>query len=553
MLKSKLALALPFALLTLVGCSSSDKRFEPAEVPEIDNLFAVDELWTNSTGGTDKFYSELSPAFDNNNVYTASRKGKVYAFAQDNGDDLWSIDLSDEEENDDKRSTRLSGGVAIYGSTLAVGSENGYIYVLKSADGSLLWKQYLGSEVVAKPSFSGSGDKLFVLDSRGNFTAFEVATGNKLWVTGDAPQPLRLRAQPEPTVIGDEYLLVGTSSGKVNVILQSNGATVNQINVGNAVGTNALERVADVASRPLVLGNRLYSASFSGGLIQYDLSTFNYLSRLGYQTSRDMAYDNQSIVLTSDDGSVYCLNAEDNSQRWVNTALSYRQTTAPVVYGNYAVVGDYEGYVYFMDMADGSIDYMDNVDGSGIYGAAQVKDGRLYVLANDGTLACMQYADVTKDAQAKRVEHLNTMIALQAAQGLTLNHPGVYDGGIYAPTGMSAEQLEARRSAIKRAVAQQEAQIAAQRRAAEEAAKARAEYEARLKAYEQERRERLSGFGIAPGIRSEVDDYDKEETQKSSAASEVEESAVQSESSTVESSTTESENLAPRKSSNFGL
>ena len=95
-----------------------------------------------------------------------------------------------------------------------------------------------------------------------------------------------------------------------------------------------------------------------------------------------------------------------------------------------------------------------------------------------------------------------------AAQCLTLNHPGVYEGGIYAPSSMTAEQLEARRTAIRRAVAQQEAQIAAQRRAAAEAAKARAEYEARQKAFEEERRERLSGFGIAPGVRAEMDDED---------------------------------------------
>ena len=437
MLKSKLALALPLTILTLVGCSSSDNRFEPVDAPEVNNLFVVNELWSSSTGGTDSFYSELAPAFDEQNVYTASRKGKVYAFSQANGEEIWGVDLSDEAENDDKRSARLSGGVAINGNKLAVGSENGYIYLLSSANGAIVWKNYLGAEVVAKPSFNFSGDKLFVLDSRGNFSAFDTFSGTKLWVTGDAPQPLRLRAQPEPTVVGDEYLLVGTSSGKVNVILQSNGATVNQINVGSATGANALDRVSDVASRPLVLGRVLYSASYSGGLVEYDLGTFNYLTKLGYQTSRDMAYDNQSLVLTSDDGSVYCVNVEDNSQRWANTSLGYRQVTAPVIYGDYAVVGDYEGYLYFLDMNDGSIDYMDRVDSSGIYNASYVKNGKLYVLAKDGTLACYSYADGAKESSAKYVENINNLISLKAAQGLTLHHPGVYDSGIYAPVKSS--------------------------------------------------------------------------------------------------------------------
>lgn len=510
MLKTKLALAIPFALLALVGCSSSDTRYEPVEAPEIENLFELEEHWSSSTGGVGDFYSELEAAFDSHYIYTASRDGDVTALAKDSGDEFWKIDLADLEENVDKRSARLSGGVSLNGSKLALGSENGYVYLLNSADGSVLWKRYIEAEIVAKPAFSASGDKLFVLDASGNFTALDTANGNRLWVTGDAPQPLRLRAQSNPLVIGDDYVLVGTSSGKVNVMLQSNGATVNQISVGQALGTNALERVSDVSASPLILGNVLYAASFSGGLVEYDFGTFNYLTRLGYQTSRNLGFDDNSILITGDDGSVTCINRADNSQRWVNTQLSYRNVTAPVVYGKYAVVGDFEGYVYLLDMADGSIDYMDEVDGSGFYTGAFVDGGRLYLMARDGTLYNYSFREEDKQQQAHQTEINNDQLLAGAARGLTLNHPGVYEGGIYAPSSMSAEQLEARRDAIRKAVAQQDAQIAAQRRAAAQAAKARAEYEARRKAFEEERRERLSGFGIAPGVRADVEESEGE-------------------------------------------
>ena len=505
MLKSKLAWALPLAFLAVVGCSSSDNRFEPVPAPEVANIFNVSQQWSSSTGGVGDYFSALTVAFDANHVYTASRKGYIYSLLKTSGDKVWELDLSDEPENDDKRSARISGGVSIRNGALAVGSENGYIYLINAQDGTLRWKHYLESEVVAKPSFSADGSRLFVLDSRGNFTALDTTNGNVIWVTGDAPQSLRLRAQANPLVIGNDYVLVGTSSGKVNVILQHSGATVNQINVGNSVGTNALERLADVSTSPLILNNVLYSASFSGGLVEYDFGTFNYLARLGYQSSRDLGFDQNSIVLTSDDGSIYCINRLDNSQRWANTQLSYRNVTAPVVYGNYAVVGDYEGYLYFIDMQDGSIDYMEQFDSSGIYNTPQVREGVLYVMARDGTFGALTYADQNTRNNALLVERNNAALLATAAQGTVLNHPGVLDAGIYAPSSLTPEQLEARRAAIRRAVAQQEAHLAAQRRAAQEAAKARAEYEARVKAAEQERRQRLSGFGIAPGVRSEVD------------------------------------------------
>lgn len=514
MLKSKLALALPLAIMVMTGCSSSDNRFEPVDAPEVTNSINVTENWSASTGGVGNFFSELEVAFDTKNVYTASRNGLISALTQSNGREVWEKDLSREPENDDKRSARISGGVSINGTNLAVGSENGYVYLLNSANGDIKWRLYLESEVVTRPTFNQSGDKLFVLDTSGNFTCIDVATGKKLWVTGDAPPALRLRSQANPVCIGDEYVLYGNASGQINVVLQSTGATVNQIAVGDAVGSTALDRVSDVSSTPLVLANTLYAASYAGSFIEYDFGTFNYKTRLGYQTSSDLGFDGNSIVLTSDDGTVYCINIADNSQRWANTQLGYRSVTAPVVYGNYAVVGDYEGYIYFMDMKDGSIDYMDRVDSSGIYGASQVQDGNLYVMARDGTLTSLRFADAGATARAKQIEMNNKAYVSVAAQGLTLNHPGVYNSGIYATSSLTAEQLNERRAAIKRAVAQQQAQLDAQRRAYAQAQKARAEYMAKQKAYEEERRRRLSGFGISQGINADIEDSEKQNNKK---------------------------------------
>lgn len=509
MLKTKLALVLPFTIAILAGCSSSDTRFSPVDPPEVTNQFEVTKVWSRSTDGIGDFYSSLVPAFADNKVFVASRDGEVVALnTLDQGGKIWSMDLNKLPENKDKRSARLSGGVSVSGSNLVVGSENGYVYVLNTADGKVKWQTNLHAEVVARPVFNPSGTRIFVVDSQGNYTALDAATGDKLWVSGDAPQSLRLRSQATPTVVGEKYVLFGTSSGRVSILLQETGATVNVINVGEATGSNAFERLSDVSTSPLVLGNELYAASFAGGLVNYDFGTYSYKSRLGYQSSRDLGFDDTSLLVTADDGTVYCLNRADNSQRWANTQLGYRNVTAPVVYGNYAVVGDYEGYIYFMDLADGSIDYMDDIDGSAIVSTPQVYNGQLYVLASDGSLYCVT---TPGSAVAAQKELANKQALASAAQGISLNHPGVMDGGIYAPSSMDAEQLEARRAAIRKAVAEQEARIAAQRRAYEAQVKARAEYEARVKAYEQERREQLSGFGIASGIRADMADQKAEE------------------------------------------
>ena len=179
MLKKQLSclvtvLALAFASTT--GCNSNKDLFAPVEAPEIKNIFEPTYVWSASTQGSDKFYSQLVPCISGRQLYIAGREGKVYSFDATNGDKTWVVDLSDEEENDNKRSARISGGVSASDHLLALGSENGYLYVLSKTDGSIYFKYYLGKEIVSVPAFNASGDKLFVQDSTGGVTAFDLNT-----------------------------------------------------------------------------------------------------------------------------------------------------------------------------------------------------------------------------------------------------------------------------------------------------------------------------------------------------------------------------------------
>ena len=373
----------------------------------------------------------------------------------------------------------------------------------------------------------------FVLDSRGRLTSYSSDDGSVNWESGDALTDLRLRSQSDPLVIGDEYVLLGQSNGKVNVILQSTGSIVNQIDVGEPYGANALERVADVSATPLVIGSTLYSISYGGGLVQYSFENNQVLSRLNYQSSKDLAIDDSSIVIVGDNGHVYCLNRSDNSERWVNTVLTYRSVSAPAIYGDYVVVGDLDGYLYFMSLNDGTIVCQHEVDDSAIYTAPLVADGNLYVSTRDGDLTAYKY-DPNGNAMVKELA-VNELLDYAGA-AVNMARPGVGEGGIYAPSVMDKEQLQARRAAILRAAAEAEARqkaaIAAQRRAYEERRRAyeaqkRAyeervrEYKARVAAYEEEQRRRLSGFGLMPGVKSNADAVPEEPATEAPKAPEV--------------------------------
>jgi len=73
---------------------------------------------------------------------------------------------------------------------------------------------------------------------------------------------------------------------------------------------------------------------------------------------------------------------------WKQEALARRWLTTPAVQGNYAVVGDVEGYLHWLKLDDGQIVGRVRADRSPILATPQVSpNGTLFVLTSDGELS----------------------------------------------------------------------------------------------------------------------------------------------------------------------
>ncbi|NLK85448.1 MAG: PQQ-binding-like beta-propeller repeat protein [Aeromonadales bacterium] len=501
--KKLLGLVMVSALvLSVEGCSSNKDLFEPVESPEVKDVFVPDVVWSESTQGTKGFYSQLVPCISGNNLYIAGRKGKVYAFDATNGDSIWKIDLSDEKENDNKRSARLNGGMSASDHFVAVGSENGYLYVLNKKDGSIYYKQYLGQEVLTPPCFNASGDKLFVLDSTGKLNALDLVNKKVLWTSGDNVSTLHLRSQAKPIAVGDEMVVLGTVSGRMMFISQNDGLILNQVVIGQNNGSSDLDRISDVSSTPLLLGDSIYSTAYNAGFVKYSLEKSAIVGRLAYYSSKDIAYDDNFFVITGDNGTVYCVRRSDNIELWANSQLRYRNVTSPAIYGNYAVVGDLEGYIYFINLNNGQIESKVEISGSDpIYVAPIVAGNCIVVYCSSGAVEVLCYDPANIVMPKKRFTDLELVIGNTAAL-VAANAMSPLSAG-----GVTKEDLEKRRAQARQIVAQIEAhqrQMEAQYR---EYQRQKAEYEKRVAEYEKQKREQLSGFGVMPeaGVKSDND------------------------------------------------
>lgn len=379
-------LTVSFSFLMLTGCSGLFEKdvVKIAPVPEFDNKIEVHELWSKSVGsGSGTWYTLLAPAVDSKYVFAADRGGNVYSIDRITGSTIWSTDLDDEDENDDKRSARLSGGVAEGESNVYVGSENGWVYAISKTDGKLAWKSNPGCEIVSKPA-ADSGS-VFVLCSNGCAHAYSEYDGSEIWNTAAENQGLTVRGVSSVLAKGG-VIIYGTAAGNTAIVHQKNGLLLNMIRTGHARGASNLERLIDVDSAPVLDGTVLYTVAYQGDLVATDLRQHRELWRTKLSSLGDISVGGGKVFVTDDQGHVQAISSYDGGNEWHNDALSYRNVTGTAAAGGYVVVGDMDGYLYFLDAYTGEFAAKYRLDRGSVYSAPAVYDGIIYAETSKGNV-----------------------------------------------------------------------------------------------------------------------------------------------------------------------
>ena len=389
----------------LFACSSTDDDEDtsnlPAELTELEPQFEPKVLWEESVGdGSDDYFSRLKPVVAYDKVYSASRAGDVIAFDVKSGKEVWQTDLSDVNNDrsfwDSRVSALLSGGPITGLNKVFIGSENGKIYALDAQTGAVLWQQNIKGEVINAPAFESG---LVVVNSAsGIMKALDAENGEEVWKIEQDVPALTLRGISAP-VLASGGVLIGTGKGGVDVYLLNNGQQGWSSEIGEATGSTELERVIDVDSAPVVFGDKVYAVSSRGYLAAIDLQSGRILWKRQYSSYRKISIYRNTIFLTNLRGHVYAIDRVNGIERWSNLALANRGVTGPVIVDDYVVVGDFEGYLHWIDQESGEIVARHEVDGSGIHATPTVVDDIIYTQSRDGDLQAIETPKIIKAEQ----------------------------------------------------------------------------------------------------------------------------------------------------------
>ncbi|MEW6990909.1 outer membrane protein assembly factor BamB [Colwelliaceae bacterium 6441] len=378
----------------MMACSSTDDEIdetEPVELTEISQQFKSKVLWDESGEGVGDYFSRLKPAVAYGKVFTASRDGDVYAHNSETGKEIWHVDLSEADEDAGfftrNKPALLSGGPITGINKVFLGSENGKVYALDAETGVLSWQAKVKGEVISAPAFdSGS---LVVNTVSGVLKAFNATNGEEQWKIEQEVPPLTLRGVSSPTIAAGG-VIVGSADGTLTVFILENGQQGWTTEVGEATGSTELERVIDIDAKPLVFGDKVYAISTRGHLVAIDLRSGRTLWKRQYSSHRQMSISGNTIYLTDVKGHVYAIDRNNGLERWSQLALTNRGVTGPAAVKNHVVVGDFEGYLHWLDQETGEIVSRYQIDGSGVYSTPTVANDLLFVQSRDGDLQAIK-------------------------------------------------------------------------------------------------------------------------------------------------------------------
>jgi outer membrane protein assembly factor BamB len=358
------------AIITaLGGCSTladlnpfgtSEKRNPPAPLVDFKQSMTARTLWTASVGRAGNFV--FSPALSNGSLYAASGDGLVSRVDALTGRQIWQVSTG----------MPLTAGVGTDGSTVAVAGEKGVILAYDT-EGKLRWKAQASSEILSAPAVGQGVVVVRSVDNR--IAAYDADSGVRRWFLQRTTPVLTLRTAPGIQIIGPTAF-VALPGGRLLALAAETGAPRWEAAVGDPRGATELERVADVAGMPLVLGRDVCAVSYQGRVACFDAITGASRWAKNFSSDVGLAADERFIYAVDEKGAVVALSRESGAGAWKSEKLANRRLSAPAATGNAVAVGDYEGYVHFLSREDGAFVARIATDGSSLTGAAPLTDGK---------------------------------------------------------------------------------------------------------------------------------------------------------------------------------
>ena len=363
-------LALAALALLVAACDKDKDVAPPAELVDFNPVVRIDKVWSVGTkDGDDVLRLGLRPAVEGERVFAAGHGGDVHALELASGRELWRADTKVE----------LSGGPAVGEGIVVVGGTGGELVALDAGTGAKRWQVATGGEVLTAPTVANGIVVTRTVDGR--LRGLRVSDGGEAWSYEQPVPRLTLRGNGAPVVDGD-MVFAGLDNGKVVALSLATGDLLWTTTVAPSHGRTEIERLVDIDSPVRIIDDDVFVVGYQGRVAMLARDTGQLWWGRELSSNRGLVADGDTLYVTTSDSSVVALRRRDGTPVWTQDAMLRRGLTAPALSGDTLVVGDFEGYLHWLDAATGQL-LARGKTGGGRMTNAPVVAGDLLLLETD--------------------------------------------------------------------------------------------------------------------------------------------------------------------------
>lgn len=370
--------------LITAGCAAPERLREPAKLVELTTSLPVKRDWLkvmlSEQGRVD--YS-LNLTVDERYFYWSDRRGRLHALSVHNGRETWIA------QPEDPISSRPGGT----GELLLYGTRGGEAVAVRKTDGVLVWRSQLSSEILSQPRSAEGIVVVYCAD--GNIYGLDEINGGERWHYESKVPLLSLRGTADP-VITEGRVILGLADGKLAAVDLWDGTLKWSAELATSRGRSELERMVDIDGTPVVDDGVVYAVAYQGRVAAVSLATGRLLWSRELSASLDLAVGAEQIYVVDTEGSVISLDKKTGSILWKQDYLQGRYLTAPRLYRDYIIVGDFEGYSHWLDRREGHLLHRQRSDDTPIDVAPVVAHDSVYMMSRGGVIDVMRLTSPAK-------------------------------------------------------------------------------------------------------------------------------------------------------------
>ncbi|MEM6987481.1 MAG: outer membrane protein assembly factor BamB [Pseudomonadota bacterium] len=335
--------ALLCTLVWLASCASTPAvpptPLEPIEAPSV--LFET--VWQTSLPGKARFDgASYVPALADGIVYASSASGTIKTLSFNEGKTLWETEID----------RPLSSGISVDTQSLYVTARDGSVLALDREFGKLRWEATLDREMLHAPLVEAG--QVLVGTTSGELYALDTVDGAPLWQFRYQAPNLTVRGAGYTVHVPGGYF-AALDDGRLVALEERSGNLIWERYISTPRGRTAVQRIVDVDSPPVVIGETVVVGSRRGDVTSVDGRTGEQRWTRVFESVAGLTGDEEAVVVVERDSTVIGLDADTGEQLWTTDALRGRLLSDPIMHRGAVVLGDLDGYVHALSPRTGAL------------------------------------------------------------------------------------------------------------------------------------------------------------------------------------------------------